>query len=146
MSNNGYHLRVRNGESSILRTERLSKVYIDGQVNALVDVNLEIHRGEYVSIMGPSGSGKSTLLNMLGMLDRPTSGEVYLDGQPVSRVKTSTACGHRNRFRLPVVLPAADALGIGERAGADVRGQTAAGASGRRRRPNCWSWSTCAIE
>ena len=70
-----------------MRTERVSKVYTDGQVNALVDVSLEIHRGEYVSIMGHSGSGKSTLLNMLGMLDRPTSGEVYLDGQPVSQVK-----------------------------------------------------------
>jgi putative ABC transport system ATP-binding protein len=87
MNNNGQYHRGHANDIPVLRTERVSKVYIDGQVNALVDVNLEIFRGEYVSIMGHSGSGKSTLLNMLGMLDRPTSGEVYLDGQPVSRVK-----------------------------------------------------------
>ena len=91
-SNNGHNGNGRyatNGSEghSILRTEHVSKVYTDGQVNALMDVSLEINRGEYVSIMGPSGSGKSTLLNMLGMLDRPTSGEIYLDGQAVSRVK-----------------------------------------------------------
>ena len=87
MNNNGHYFRGRESDSPVLRTERVSKIYVDGQVNALVDVNLEIYRGEYLSIMGHSGSGKSTLLNMLGMLDRPTSGEVYLDGQPVSRVK-----------------------------------------------------------
>jgi putative ABC transport system ATP-binding protein len=73
--------------AAILRTAHLSKVYDDGQVNALCDVSLEIHRGEYVAIMGPSGSGKSTLLNMLGALDRPTSGEVFLDGIPISAVR-----------------------------------------------------------
>jgi putative ABC transport system ATP-binding protein len=87
MNNNGHYFRGHSSEVPVLRTDRVSKVYVDGQVNALADVNLEIYRGEYVSIMGHSGSGKSTLLNMLGMLDRPTSGEVYLDGQPVSRVK-----------------------------------------------------------
>jgi putative ABC transport system ATP-binding protein len=87
MNNNGQYFRGHASETPVLRTDRVGKVYVDGQVNALVDVNLEIFRGEYLSIMGHSGSGKSTLLNMLGMLDRPTSGEVYLDGQPVSRVK-----------------------------------------------------------
>jgi putative ABC transport system ATP-binding protein len=84
---NGHHFTRSSAEAPILRTEHVSKVYIDGQVSALVDVNLEIYRGEYVSIMGHSGSGKSTLLNMLGMLDRPTSGEVFIDGQPVSQVR-----------------------------------------------------------
>jgi putative ABC transport system ATP-binding protein len=68
----------------ILRAERLSRLYPDGNVTALVDVSLAIRPGEYVSIMGPSGSGKSTLLNLLGALDTPTSGEVYFDGQPLS--------------------------------------------------------------
>lgn len=71
----------------VLRAEHVTKIYADGQVNALLDVTLDIRRGEYVSIMGPSGSGKSTLLNMLGVLDTPTSGEVYLDGHPVSKTK-----------------------------------------------------------
>ena len=87
MSNNGHHFNRTSAEAPILRTELVSKLYTDGQVTALVDVSLEIYRGEYVSIMGHSGSGKSTLLNMLGMLDRPTSGEVFLDGQPVSQVR-----------------------------------------------------------
>jgi len=85
-NNNGRHFNG-SAESPILRADHVSKLYTDGQVTALVDVSLEIYRGEYVSIMGHSGSGKSTLLNMLGMLDRPTSGEVFLDGQPVSQVR-----------------------------------------------------------
>jgi putative ABC transport system ATP-binding protein len=91
MNNNGQYFRSRENNSPILRTEHVSKVYTDGAVNALVDINLDIYRGEYLSIMGHSGSGKSTLLNMLGMLDRPTAGEVYLDGQAVSQVKNLDA-------------------------------------------------------
>jgi putative ABC transport system ATP-binding protein len=87
MHDNGRYFNGSSPGSPILRAEHVSKIYEDGQVTALVDVNLEIYRGEYVSIMGHSGSGKSTLLNMLGMLDRPSSGEVYLDGQPVSKVR-----------------------------------------------------------
>jgi putative ABC transport system ATP-binding protein len=73
-------------DTSLLRTERLSKIYPDGQVNALVDVSLCLRHGEYVALMGSSGSGKSTLLNLLGALDRPTSGEVFFEGQPLSSV------------------------------------------------------------
>lgn len=56
----------------------------DEQVHALRHINLDISKGEYLSIMGPSGSGKSTLLNMIGLLDQPNSGHYYLDGDDVS--------------------------------------------------------------
>ena len=72
----------------LFRTERLSKLYPDGQVHAVEDVSISIRRGEYVAIMGPSGSGNSTLLNLIGALDRPTSGEVFFDGQPFSKIRS----------------------------------------------------------
>lgn len=68
----------------ILRTEHLCKTYPDGQVHALVEVNLRVQQGEYVAITGSSGSGKSTLLNLLGALDRPDSGEIYFQGEALS--------------------------------------------------------------
>jgi putative ABC transport system ATP-binding protein len=74
-------------EPFMFRTEHVSKLYPDGQVHAVEDVSVNIRRGEYVAIMGPSGSGKSTLLNLLGALDRPTSGEVFIDGQALSAVR-----------------------------------------------------------
>ena len=66
----------------MIRTENLTKVYRmgDAEVYALHDVNLEIKEGEFIAIIGPSGSGKSTLLNMIGCLDTPTSGAVFIDG------------------------------------------------------------------
>lgn len=66
---------------TILKTENLSKSYTLGKrnVKALDNVNLEVKKGEFVSIMGPSGSGKTTLLNVLGCLDKPTEGKVLLD-------------------------------------------------------------------
>jgi putative ABC transport system ATP-binding protein len=65
----------------MIRTEHLTKIYRmgDTEVYALNDVNLEIKEGEFVAVIGPSGSGKSTLLNMIGCLDKPTSGSVYID-------------------------------------------------------------------
>ena len=72
---------------ALFRTVNLTKVYSDGSVNALVDANVLIPRGQYVAVMGPSGSGKSTLLNLLGALDRPTSGEVFFQGQPLSAMR-----------------------------------------------------------
>ncbi len=70
----------------LLSAERLSRTYTDGRVRALDDVSLDIRAGEYVAVTGPSGSGKSTLLNLLGALDRPTSGEIYFDGRPYSTI------------------------------------------------------------
>ena len=72
---------------ALFRTVNLTKVYSDGSVNALVDANVLILQGQYVAVMGPSGSGKSTLLNLLGALDRPTSGEVFFQGQPLSAMR-----------------------------------------------------------
>jgi putative ABC transport system ATP-binding protein len=69
----------------LVRTEHLAKVYPDGEVNALVDVSISIPRGQYVAVMGRSGCGKSTLLNLLGALDRPTRGEVFWEGEPLSK-------------------------------------------------------------
>lgn len=72
----------------IVRTEKLVRTYLMGtvEVHALQGLDLEIPAGEFLSIMGPSGSGKSTLLNILGCLDKPTSGEVWLDGLNLSDV------------------------------------------------------------
>ena len=68
----------------LLRTEHLGKTYPDGDVHALADVNLDIPRGDFVAIMGPSGCGKSTLLSILGGLERPSEGQVYFEGAPLS--------------------------------------------------------------
>lgn len=72
----------------VLKTEKLDKVFELGRrkIRALSDVNLQVKKGDFISIMGPSGSGKTTLLNMLGCLDRPTLGKVVLDGVDVTEV------------------------------------------------------------
>jgi putative ABC transport system ATP-binding protein len=73
---------------AIIETRDLVKVYGDGaQVRALDGVNVRIVAGEFISVMGPSGSGKSTLLNMLGALDRPTSGQVLVNGRDIATVR-----------------------------------------------------------
>ena len=72
----------------VLETEKLDKIYKLGgrEVRALSDVNLQVKKGDFISIMGPSGSGKTTILNMLGCLDKPTHGKVILDGVDVTKV------------------------------------------------------------
>lgn len=69
----------------ILRAENLTKIYGSGanEVRALDGVSFSVKKGEFIAIVGPSGSGKSTLLHILGGVDRPTSGKVYMDGQDV---------------------------------------------------------------
>ena len=69
----------------ILRVEHLSKIYGKGEneVRALDDVSFSVEKGQFVAIIGPSGSGKSTLLHILGGVDRPTAGKVFLEGQDV---------------------------------------------------------------
>jgi putative ABC transport system ATP-binding protein len=74
----------------IVRTQDVRKTYVMGseKVHALGGVSLTIHSGEYISIMGPSGSGKSTLFNMIGGLDKPTAGEVYIDEVDIAQLET----------------------------------------------------------
>jgi putative ABC transport system ATP-binding protein len=70
---------------SLIRCEHIQRLYPDGDVAALVEVDLCIDRGEYIAVMGPSGSGKSTLLNLIGGLDRPTAGAIIFDGVPLAQ-------------------------------------------------------------
>ncbi|MCL6580125.1 MAG: ABC transporter ATP-binding protein [Firmicutes bacterium] len=80
----------------ILKAERLNKVYWMGTaVYAVSNVSLEIEEGQFVVVMGPSGSGKSTLLGLLAGLDRPTSGEVFLDGQRLGALSESALAAVR---------------------------------------------------
>jgi len=86
------------GENLIEITD-LAKVYSTGEiaVQALRGISAAVKRGEFVAIMGPSGSGKSTLMNILGCLDRPTSGAYVLDGEDVSQLSKDRLAGVRNR-------------------------------------------------
>ena len=86
-------------KKDVILTSGIEKVYRMGEVevNALCGVSVKIKQGEVVSIMGPSGSGKSTLMNIIGCLDRPSSGEYYLDGELVSNMSDDQLAVIRNR-------------------------------------------------
>jgi putative ABC transport system ATP-binding protein len=83
----------------ILKTENLSKTYGQGEtkVDALKDVAFSVAKGEFISFVGPSGSGKSTLLNLLGALDTPTSGKVFIDGRDIFLMKEEELAVFRRR-------------------------------------------------
>lgn len=83
-----------------LKTVHVTKIFDStaGRIEALKDINLKVKRGEFVSIMGPSGSGKSVLLNILGALDRPTSGKVFINGLDIFSLENSEIATMRNRL------------------------------------------------
>jgi putative ABC transport system ATP-binding protein len=83
----------------LIRTRDLVKVYRmgDTEIRALDRVSVDIAKGEFVAVMGPSGSGKSTFMNVLGCLDRPTSGEYFLEGRNISALAADELAAVRNR-------------------------------------------------
>ena len=83
----------------IVRVENLSKIYGSGEnlVRAIDDVNLKIEKGEFIAIVGPSGSGKSTLLHLLGGVDNPSSGKIFIDGNDISKYTSKELALFRRR-------------------------------------------------
>jgi putative ABC transport system ATP-binding protein len=102
----------------IVETQDLTKTYISGgrPLEVLKGVDLKVEDGEFLAIMGPSGSGKSTLLNMIGALDRPTSGKVYINNVDISKLNDNQVADLRNReigfiFQFFNLIPRMDAQG-----------------------------------
>jgi putative ABC transport system ATP-binding protein len=89
----------QNGSESLLKLDGVTKVFFTDEVetHALSGVQMEIRKGEYVSIAGPSGCGKSTLLSILGLLDSPTNGQYLLNNRPVATLSASERARVRNR-------------------------------------------------
>jgi putative ABC transport system ATP-binding protein len=102
---------------TVVETADLQKTYILGKVpvNALQGVNLKVEQGDFVAILGPSGSGKSTLLNMIGALDKPTSGKVLIEGVDVSTLNDNQQADLRRRvgfvFQFFNLIPRLNARG-----------------------------------
>ncbi|MCK4482669.1 ATP-binding cassette domain-containing protein, partial [Candidatus Bathyarchaeota archaeon] len=84
----------------IVETRNLKKTYMLGKVpvNALQGVNLRVEKGDFLAILGPSGSGKSTLLNMIGALDKPTEGKIFIEGVDVSKLNDNELTDIRRRI------------------------------------------------
>ena len=122
MAQAAVHEDIQRGEELkrngiIIRTYDLRKSYLmgDQEIHAVDGVDVEIHRGEYVAIMGPSGSGKSTLMNLIGCLDTPTSGLYYINGRLVSSMNDDELARIRNKeigfvFQTFNLLPRASGL------------------------------------
>ena len=86
-------------KQAIIKLENVWKTYKMGtvEVNALCGLHIDIEKGEFVAILGPSGSGKSTAMNMIGCLDIPTKGKVFLDGKNIEHLSESTLAQVRGR-------------------------------------------------
>ncbi|HET8793947.1 MAG TPA: ABC transporter ATP-binding protein [Nitrososphaeraceae archaeon] len=99
-NNNNYKKSNQNTSDAILRVEDISKVFITpaGAFTALKKINFKINKGEFVSIIGPSGSGKSTLLNILGALDKPTSGKIFINNIDLFTANESELAYLRNNL------------------------------------------------
>lgn len=84
--------------TKLIELKGINKTYKNGdqELRVLKDINLEVEEGEFVAIMGPSGSGKSTLMNVIGLLDRPTSGDYFLEGQEVGNLSEKKLAHVRN--------------------------------------------------
>jgi len=102
----------------MIRLEGVKKSYRLGReqwVDALVDINIEIHKGEFVSIIGPSGSGKSTFLALVGLLDRPSEGKIWFVGQDVTDLSDQARTAIRSEkcgfiFQFPSLIPTLTAV------------------------------------
>ena len=92
-------MAMDNGGESLIRLDNVSKVFVTDEVetHALASIHFDVKKGEYLSIEGPSGCGKSTLLAILGLLDTPSDGGYYLNGNPVTGLKMSERARIRNR-------------------------------------------------
>src|SRR3990167_911523 len=102
---------------SVINLKNISKKYLmgDEEFYALKNVSLNINKGEFVAIIGPSGSGKSTLMHVIGLLDKPTSGEVFLEGSEVHNLSEVAQAELRNKhigfiFQIFNLLPRTSAL------------------------------------
>lgn len=90
---------THNDRRTVLEARGVSKTYMieDIEIRALCGVDLDVHRGEMLALMGPSGSGKSTLMHIVGLLDRPTTGTVTIEGQDVSSMQPNELASVRNK-------------------------------------------------
>ncbi len=90
---------MANSDNSLIKVRDLAKIYQIGtqEVHALRSIDVDIHKNEFVALMGPSGSGKSTLMNIIGCLDTPSRGSYFLNGQDVSNMEDDDLAEVRNR-------------------------------------------------
>jgi ABC-type lipoprotein export system ATPase subunit len=127
-------MKSQNADRVVVEATNLTKIYGNGdEVRALDGVSFRVRTGEFVAVMGPSGSGKSTLLNMLGALDRPTSGKILVNGQDISALRDLD--GFRARtvgfvFQLHNLIPTLTAI---ENVEVPMQGQGLSARAQRRR-------------